>query len=176
LSGHRSCPLTLRPFRFERDGLAVELAAVVTAIPRRALGAGRDPSPPVASPGRMTWLKRLLFSWVFNIAAIFVASVFIDGIDYSDDFWILVLAGLVFGLVNAILKPIVRLLALPLVILTLGVVLFFINLLMLYIASWIVPGFSIDSFWSAVWATIIIWAVNWTLNAVFDVEDSSRRG
>ena len=123
----------------------------------------------------MGFLKRLLFAWIFNIAAIFVASVFVDGINYSDDFWILVLAGFVFGLVNAIVKPIVKLLALPLIILTVGVALFFINLLMLYITSWIVPHFSIDSFMSAVWATIIIWAVNWVLNMVFDVDDRRKR-
>jgi putative membrane protein len=78
-------------------------------------------------------LRRLAQTWVFNVAAIFVASAFVDGIDYADKFWVLVLAGLVFGLVNMVLKPIVKLLALPLVVLTLGAALFFINLFMLYI-------------------------------------------
>jgi putative membrane protein len=123
----------------------------------------------------MTFLRRLVVAWIFNIAAIFVASVFIDGIDYADDFWILVVAGLVFGLVNTIVKPIVQLFAIPLIIFTLGIALFFINMLMLYITSWIVPGFSIDSFGDAFWATIIIWIVNWGLHAVFDVEDRRRR-
>jgi len=53
-------------------------------------------------------------------------------------------------------------------------VLFFINLLMLYITSWIVTGFDIDSFMSAVWATVVITLVNWLLHGVFDV-DSRRR-
>ena len=123
----------------------------------------------------MSFLRRLLISWIFNIAAIFVASIFIDGIDYADDFWILVVTGLVFGLVNTLLKPIVKLLALPVIIFTLGIALFFINLLMLYVTSWIVPGFSINSFGSAFWATIIIWIVNWALHAVFDIEDRRQR-
>jgi putative membrane protein len=135
----------------------------------------RPPRMALGSRTRMTLLKRLLYGWIFNIAAIFTASVFIEGINYSDDFWILVVAGLVFGLVNAIVKPIVKLLALPLIIFTLGIALFFINLLMLYITSWIVPNFSIDSFGAAFWATIIIWLVNWALHAVFAVEDRRRR-
>jgi putative membrane protein len=61
-----------------------------------------------------------------------------------------------------------------LIIVTLGIVLFFINLLMLYITSWIVTGFDIDSFMSAVWATVVITLVNWLLHGVFDV-DSRRR-
>jgi len=120
-------------------------------------------------------LRRLFQTWAFNIAAIFVASVFIDGISYTHDFWILVLAGLVFGLVNLLVKPIVKLLALPLIVLTLGIALFFINLLMLYITAWIVPGFTISSFRDAIWATIIIWAVNAFLQGVFAFADRGKR-
>ncbi len=120
-------------------------------------------------------LRRLLQSWAFNIGAIFVASVFIEGIDYANDFWILVLAGLVFGLVNLILKPIVKVLALPLIVLTLGAALFFINLLMLYVTDWIVPRFEISRFSDAVWATIIVWAVNVLLHSVFAFADRGKR-
>jgi putative membrane protein len=120
-------------------------------------------------------IRRLVQEWAFNIAAIFVASVFIDGIDYANDFWILVLAGLVFGLVNLILKPIVKLLALPLIALTLGVALFFINMLMLYVTAWIVPKFTISRFRDAIWATIIIWAVNAFLHLVFAFADRRQR-
>jgi len=120
-------------------------------------------------------LRRLVQAWAFNIAAIFVASAFIDGIDYASDFWILVLAGLVFGLVNLLVKPIVKVLALPLIVLTLGVALFFINLLMLYVTAWIVPGFTISTFQDAVWATIIVWAVNAFLHGVFAFADRGKR-
>ena len=120
-------------------------------------------------------LRRLLQAWAFNIAAIFVASSFVDGIDYADKFWVLVLAGLVFGVVNLILKPIVTLLALPLVVLTLGAALFFINLFMLYITTWIVGPFRIATFGDAVWGTLIIWLVNAALHAVFGLDDRRRR-
>ena len=120
-------------------------------------------------------LKRLLYTWIVNVAAIWVASIFVDGVDYSEDYWVLIVAGLVFGLVNFLVKPIVKLLALPVIILTLGVALFFINLLMLYITSWIVSGFDLDSFRSALWATLIITVVNWILHGIFDVDERRRR-
>ena len=120
-------------------------------------------------------LRRLAQAWVFNIAAIFVASAFVDGIDYAHRFWVLVLAGLVFGVVNLILKPIVTLLALPLVVLTLGAALFFINLFMLYITTWIVGPFRIASFRDAVWGTLIIWLVNAILHTAFGLDDRKRR-
>jgi putative membrane protein len=120
-------------------------------------------------------LRRLLYSWIVNVLAIWLAAVFIDGISYSDDWWRLIAAGAVFGLVNFFVKPIVKLLALPLIILTLGVALFFINLLMLYVTSWIVPGFDIDSFKAAIWATIVITVVNWVMHAIFDFDDRRRR-
>jgi putative membrane protein len=105
-------------------------------------------------------IVRFLVAVACNVAAIFVASVFIDGVDYGDHFWTLVLAGVVFALVNAIVKPIVTLLALPAIVLTLGVALFFVNLLMLYITSWIVGPFEFASFGDAVLATIVVWLVN----------------
>ncbi len=120
-------------------------------------------------------LRRLLQAWVFNIAAIFFASAFVDGIDYADKFWVLVFAGLVFGAVNVILKPIVKLLALPLIIFTLGAALFFINLFMLYLTTWIVGPFRIASFGDAVWGTLIIWVVNAALQAAFGLDDRRRR-
>jgi putative membrane protein len=119
-------------------------------------------------------LRRLLYSWIVNVAAIWIASIFIDGVDYSEDYWILIVTGLAFSLVNLLVKPIVKLLALPLVIITLGIALFFVNLLMLYITSWIVPGFELDSFMSAVWATLVITIVNWVLNGIFDVGGKKR--
>jgi putative membrane protein len=120
-------------------------------------------------------LRRLLQAWAFNIAAIFVASSFVDGIDYADKFWVLVLAGVVFGVVNLVLKPVVKLLALPLIVLTLGAALFFINLLMLYVTTWIVGPFRIASFEDAVWGTLIIWAVNAVLHTTFGLHDRRRR-
>lgn len=119
-------------------------------------------------------IARLIASWAFNIAALFVADALIDGITF-DDAWKVVVAGAVFGLVNLVLKPIVTLLSLPLIVLTLGIALFFVNLLMLALTAWLVSGFDIDGFWPAVGGTIVVWAVNAVLQSVFGVDDMRAR-
>jgi len=119
-------------------------------------------------------LRRFLVTWFFNIVALWVAAKLIDGIGYGNDEWILVVAALVFSIVNIFVKPLVILFTLPLVILTLGIALFFVNLLMLYLTSWIVDDFSVDSFGAAILATIIVWAVNTLLEAVFTFDDRRR--
>ena len=122
----------------------------------------------------MRLARRFLYTWGFNIVALFLAATLIDGIDY-DNIATLIVAAAVFAAVNMFLKPLVKLLALPLILITLGVALFFINLLMLYLTDWIVSGFSISHFGAAIWATILIWGVNWILQIVFDADDSRRR-
>jgi putative membrane protein len=121
-------------------------------------------------------LRRLLIAWAGNVAALFVAAALIDGISSGRDWWALVLAALVFSAVNWVVRPIVFVLSLPVIVLTLGIALFFVNLLMLYITSWLVPQFTIASFWSAVAATIIVWIVNAVLSAtVFRRMKGDRR-
>ncbi len=107
----------------------------------------------------------LLLRLVFNVAALWVAAEALDGVRY-DEFSTLVLAALVFGLVNFAIKPLLTLLALPLIVLTLGIAYFFVNLAMLLLTSALVSGFDVEGFWTAVGATIIIWAVNAVLGAL----------
>ena len=122
-------------------------------------------------------LRRLLVTWAFNLVALWVAAALLSGIDY-DGFWVLVVASLVFSVVNIFVRPFVILFTLPLVIITLGIALFFINLFMLYLTSWIVNDFTIDSFWWAFLATIIVWCVNVILEAFFgdDLRERPARG
>ena len=122
-------------------------------------------------------VRRFLVYWAFNFVALWVAAVLLSGIDY-DGIGVLVVASLVFSVVNIFVRPLLILFTLPLVILTLGIALFFINLFMLYLTSWIVDDFTIDTFWWAVLATIIIWVVNLLLEAFFgdDLRASRRRG
>ncbi|MEA2783888.1 MAG: putative rane protein [Rhodospirillaceae bacterium] len=103
-----------------------------------------------------------------------MAARLLDGIDYRSG-RDLVLAGLAFGIVNWLVKPVVTVLALPLIILTLGVAFFFVNLAMLYLTAWIAPGFRIDGFWDAVLGTIVIWLVNVVLRSVFEVDGRRRK-
>ena len=105
-----------------------------------------------------TWLSslsmRLVISWLVNVLAIFVASKAISSVTYDGKFWVLALAAAVLGLANHIVRPIVVLLALPAVLITLGVALLFINALMLYLTDLIIPPFEVGGFWATVGAAV----------------------
>ena len=120
-------------------------------------------------------LRRFIVTWFFNIVALWVAAELLDGIAYSDNEWVLVIAALVFSLVNIFVKPLVILFTLPLILLTLGLALFFVNLLMLYLTSWLVDDFKVESFGAAILATIIVWVVNAVLEAIFGREERAPR-
>ncbi|WP_306363043.1 phage holin family protein [Nocardia sp. CC227C] len=126
----------------------------------------------------MTLLLRLIITGV----AIWVASEWVTGIDIlapedttSSKLLVLAVVTVVFTIVNAFVKPIVKLLSLPLVILTLGLFLLVINALMLWLTSWI-TGYTdyqlhVEGFWAAVLGGIIITLVNWVLGILVPDRD-----
>jgi putative membrane protein len=103
---------------------------------------------------------RLVLRFAGNAAALWLAAEALDGVSYGSDAGTLALAALVLTLANAVVKPIVTILAIPLIIVTLGVALFFVSLAMLELTAWLVDGFRIDGFGSAIAATVIVWLVN----------------
>jgi putative membrane protein len=113
-------------------------------------------------------LPRFLVTWLFNVAALWVAAKLLDGVHVSADHaWVtFVLAGLVFSLANMVVKPIVAILAIPLIILTLWIAYFLVNVLMIFLTSWVVGDFHVDGFWSGVAAAIVVWAVNVLLDTL----------
>ena len=111
-----------------------------------------------------------------NLAAIWVASELLDEVTYGGSFGVLLLAAVVFTIVNLIVKPVVAILSIPLIILTLGVAYFFVNVLMLLLTDWVVGDFEVGGFWSVIGATIIIWVVNLVIAAAMhDVSRSRAR-
>jgi putative membrane protein len=111
-----------------------------------------------------------------NLAALWVASELFDNVSYDDKFGVLLLAAAVFTVANWIVKPIVAVLAIPLILLTLGIAYFFVNVLMLLLTSAIVSDFDVEGFWTLVGATIVIWAVNLVIGAALhDWRRASRR-
>jgi putative membrane protein len=112
-------------------------------------------------------LVRLGITWMFNTIALFVATWVLAGLSYGKDGWELLLAALVFTLVNFAVKPVLTVLSIPFIVVTLGVFYFLLNILMLYLTSWIVPQFRIDTFWWGALAAVIVAAVNWVLHMAF---------
>jgi putative membrane protein len=109
---------------------------------------------------------RLALRWLANAAALYVAAWLLTGITYGDSWWTLLIAAAVFTLVNMWLRPVVRLLSLPFIILTLGLFLFVVNVLMLYVTDWLVPDFEIHTLGAGILGSIIVSVVNWGLHAV----------
>jgi putative membrane protein len=116
-------------------------------------------------------IVRLLASAV----ALAVAAWLVDGISVgpgTDTERVLTLLGVavIFGLVNAIIRPILRLLTLPLVVLTLGLFLLVLNALMLLLTEWIAEqfdlAFQVDGFWSALLGALVVTVVSFLINIV----------
>jgi putative membrane protein len=116
--------------------------------------------------------------------ALWVVTLVVDGIDFVgydtrlQEIGIIFVVAVIFGVVNAIIKPIVQIISIPLYILTLGLIHIVINALMLWITSWITEhtthwGLYIDDFWwTAIWAAIVLSIVSWLLSLV--VRDAGR--
>ena len=105
---------------------------------------------------------RLLLRFACNAVALYVAAWAISGVSYGNDWWSLLIAAAVFTLVNMWVKPILTILSLPFIIVTLGLFLFLLNILMLYITDWL-TDFDLKSFGAAALAAIVVSVVNWVL-------------
>ncbi len=111
-----------------------------------------------------------LISWLLNaislaILVYLIAPLFHIGV-HADTWVALVIAALVFGVVNAIVRPIAMIISIPLIILTLGLFLLVLNGLLLWLVGAIVPGFHVDGFWAALWGAIWLGIISWIVNAI----------
>ena len=104
----------------------------------------------------------LLLRFACNAVALYVAAWAISGVSYGNDWWSLLIAAVVFTVVNMFVKPILTILSLPFIIVTFGLFLFLLNILMLYITDWL-TDFDLSSFGAAALAAIVVSVVNWVL-------------
>ena len=114
-----------------------------------------------------SWVVWLLLTAGINVLALIVIDWLFDSVGIQG-FWSFFLGALALTVGNAIVKPILALLTLPLIILTFGLAYFAINVAMLALAEWVAPRFVIDGFWTYVGATIVVWFVNVVLGLIFD--------
>ncbi|HET9368735.1 MAG TPA: phage holin family protein [Vicinamibacterales bacterium] len=118
----------------------------------------------------MRFLARLLLNGV----AIIVAAYFVPGLELAGPPSALA-AGAILGFVNAIIRPVLFILTLPLTLVTLGLFIFVLNAACLALAAWLVPGFSISGFWPAVFGALVVSVVSWVLNGVLIGKDEVTR-
>ena len=122
----------------------------------------------------MGLLSALVLRVAINAGALWIANRLWDSVSIHG--WEAYLIGaLVLGIANAIIKPILALLTLPLIIVTLGFFYLLINIAMLALAEWIAPNFSIDGFWTYVGTIFIIWAVNWVVHQLLEAVEGRPR-
>ena len=108
---------------------------------------------------------RFLLRLLLNGVAVFLAAYLIPGLKVADASTAVV-AGIVLGLINAILRPLLILLTLPVTLLTLGLFIFVVNAICLALVAWFVPGFTLSGFGAAFIGAIVISLVSWLLNAM----------
>ena len=96
---------------------------------------------------------------------LWVASEILSGLVF-DSTSKLIVAAIILGIVNAIVRPLVFILTLPITVLTLGLFLLVLNAGMVALVAWVVPGFAISGFWTAVGAALIVSLVSWAASSV----------
>jgi len=111
-------------------------------------------------------VRYLLIRLVLNCLSIYVAARLVEGVSLAEPWtwWQLVLVGLVFGVLNAIVKPILAFFSIPALIVTLGLFYFIINALILWMTPLLAPVLVVEGFWAALKGSIIISIVNWAMS------------
>jgi putative membrane protein len=122
----------------------------------------------------MSRVEQLVLSWAANAIVLAVVAIVLADVQV-DTAWDLLVAAALFGVLNTIVKPIIKLLTLPFAILTLGLVWFFVAGLMLLITDWLVDGFELEGFGTLILATILVWVVNLALDYLPGPWQGTRR-
>lgn len=126
---------------------------------------------------KQTDYKRFLQVWLINTMAVLVAVYVVPGITFADkSAWTPFVTALMLGILNAVIRPILMLLALPLLLLTLGLFTLVINACMLMLVSLILrPHFEVRDFWSAFWGAVLISLVSMILGKMTGLNQSKIR-
>jgi putative membrane protein len=121
-------------------------------------------------------MQRLLIRWLITALSLYVAVQLIPGLRFSGPWWGLLIVAAIFGLVNALVRPLVALLTCPLVVLTLGLFILVINAAMLGLTAWLAGSWlDVAGFWPAFFGGLVVSVVSFLLNWLLGVEDKSKR-
>jgi putative membrane protein len=112
-------------------------------------------------------VRWLLVSWVVNAIVLGVVGWILGSVTFHGSTSTVIWSALIFGVLNTVLKPVLKLVTLPLALVSFGLAWFFVSMLMLWLTQKIIDGFDIHGFWSYVWATILVWAVNVVVDGIF---------
>ncbi|TSC84992.1 MAG: putative membrane protein [Parcubacteria group bacterium Gr01-1014_13] len=108
---------------------------------------------------------KLLVRWLLSALALILIAYYIPGITVVS-FYSALVAALILGLINALIRPILLVLTLPINIFTLGLFTLVINALMFWLAASVVKGFFVAGFWPAFWGALAMWLISWAVNSL----------
>jgi putative membrane protein len=111
-------------------------------------------------------VRNLIIRLFVNAVALWVAAQVVDGIELPEEVGPLLLVAVVFGLVNALIKPLVFVLSLPVVLLTLGLFTIVINALMLMLTDWLMDSLTVSGFWAALLGSLLISLVSLAFSVI----------
>lgn len=130
--------------------------------------------PPAATIHSM---KRSLIKWLMNTIAIMLAIQFVPGMAFTGEWWGMLIVGLIFGLVNTVIRPLVKFFTFPLLILTLGLFTFVINAMMLIVTAWLSDqfqlGLHVEGFKAAFWGSLVISIASLVLGCLMPPEEDT---
>jgi putative membrane protein len=112
-------------------------------------------------------VKWLLVSWAVNAIVLGIVGWILGSVTFHGSTSTVIWSALIFGILNTVLKPVLKLVTLPIALVTFGLAWFFVSMLMLWLTQKIINGFDIHGFWNYVWATILVWAVNLVVDGLF---------
>ena len=115
----------------------------------------------------MQMVTRFAAAWAINGLALYIANGLFGGVRIHGAAAYLVGAA-VLAVANAVLKPVLALLTLPLILVTFGFFYLVINMAMVALAAWIAPNFTVHGFWTYIGVVVIVWLVNWAVTAFVD--------
>ena len=117
-------------------------------------------------------MLQLLLRILLSALGVMLVAYLVPGIAVAS-FWIALVAAIVLGVVNALVRPLLHLIALPITILTLGLFSLVINAATFALAAWLVPGFTVSGFGPALWGAIAFAVYSWLVNTVITEEKKS---
>ncbi len=108
----------------------------------------------------------IILHWIISALLLILVAYLVPGITVAS-FYTALIAALVLGLVNALIRPVLILLTLPVNILTLGLFTLVINAVMFLLVSSVVKGFNVAGFWPAFWGALVMSIISWAVNSAF---------
>lgn len=110
-------------------------------------------------------LMKIISFLLFSSLSVLIICYIVPGASV-DSIWVAVIVAIVLSIINTFVKPILVLITLPISILTLGFFYLILNIFLLFLVDWLVPGFRLDSMWAAIMFSVVISITSWLINLI----------